>query len=385
MAKKKSRRSKSKKKIKSNFWNVLNLFVLFFILGFSIFLAYRLLFFYSKSKNKLPYLYEERSCSLEEKIKKVDLIFLKTAREVNVSLKKIKYKDVILKRYDGNLYHYQEIYLYLSNNQKKKFLNCFLKYLKKLSYVDTKICSNSVRLKLSGVLTHKINFLFKEREKEISLGKLLLIIDDMGRNLYYAKRLYSLLGENVIFSILPYAPHTKEVVKFAQKRGIKYLLHLPMEPEGYPEINPGKGALFVKMTRRQIIDTFYKDLSRVPGAIGVNNHMGSKFTADERSMKILLQAVANKRIFFLDSLTTPKSVTLKVAKHIKSLKVYYRDLFLDNQKDSTYVYFQLKKAIDLTKLKKRVIAIGHPYDETLIGLSHWVKNFREVKVAFGKF
>ena len=384
MAKKKKSKKK-RKNVKSNFWNIVNLIVLLVILGFSIFFAYKLLFFdHLKSRNSF-YPYEEKNSLLEEKIKEVDLIFLNTAKELNVSLKKIKYKNVFLKEQNKNLYHYQEIYLYLPDDQKKKFLNYFFQHLKNLPYVDVKINSNTINLKLNGILTHRIKFLFKEAEEKSSFGELLLIIDDMGRSLYSAKRLYSLLGKNVIFSILPYAPYTKETVKFAQERGIEYLLHLPMEPENYPEADPGKGALFVKMSKKEIINTFYKDLSRVPGAIGVNNHMGSKFTANERSMKILLQAIADKKIFFLDSLTTPKSVTLKVAKHIKSLKVYYRDLFLDSQKDSSYVYFQLKKAVDLTKLKKRVIVIGHPYEETLLGLAQWIKNYREIKVALGSF
>ena len=156
------------------------------------------------------------------------------------------------------------------------------------------------------------------------------------------------------------------------------MLHLPMEPVGYPDVNPGKGALFVNMNEKEIRDVFLKDLARVPGAIGVNNHMGSKFTADETAMKSLLKIIAKKGLFFLDSLTTPKSVTAKLAPHIKNLKVYYRDIFLDNQRDESYVYLQIKKTLDLAKEKDLVIAIGHPYYETIMGFSSWIKSHGKI-------
>ncbi len=378
-----------KRKKKKYFSAILAFIFLFLILGVSLYGVYEVINLDKKSyfrKKTRPILYEEKRSSLEERIKKVDLAILESTDKARIPLRNIKYKSVNLRKHHNNLYHYQQIHLFLSQTKKKVFLNKFVPIVSKsMPWVSLSLDRDVLKIKIDGVLTHSLIFIENPFIPSIVRGKIFFVIDDMGDSIYKAKRLYEILGNRVVFSILPYAIHSKEVVLFAKRRNIKVMLHLPMEPVGYPNVDPGRGALYVNMKPREIRNTFLKDLARVPGAIGVNNHMGSRFTTYEQGMKVLLTTIANKGLFFLDSLTTPKSVTLKVASRIRNLKVYYRDIFLDNQKNESYILLQIKKAQDLTKNKKKVIAIGHPYEETLFALAKWIKTTKYSKLAMGKF
>jgi uncharacterized protein len=155
--------------------------------------------------------------------------------------------------------------------------------------------------------------------------------------------------------------------------GRDVLLHQPMEPLDYSNrIDPGPGALFVGMTEEHILAVLQENLAQVPQAIGVNNHMGSRFTADDQGMAIVLKEMKNRGLFFLDSMTTGDSVSLKQSQLI-GLSHLRRHVFLDNIQNVQAILFQLRKAELLAHSTGEVIAIGHPYPETLEALKLWEK------------
>src|SRR5438093_1282743 len=100
------------------------------------------------------------------------------------------------------------------------------------------------------------------------------------------------------------------------------------------------------------------DLSQVPGAIGLNNHEGSKATVDERVMRAILQAVKSKGLIFVDSVTSPKSVGARLATEMQ-IRTASRAVFLDNQNQEDAIRAQIKRLILLALERKEVVAIGH--------------------------
>lgn len=150
------------------------------------------------------------------------------------------------------------------------------------------------------------------------------------------------------------------------------IVHFPMEPMGYPKVKPGDDALFVDMNAADIKNQIAKNLKIISEAIGVNNHMGSRFTANRPAMKVALEEFKKNGLFFLDSLTSTKSVGRSVAKSV-GIPFYERDIFLDNVKDVTAITHQLKKSERVAMKKGYAIAIGHPYKETLMALRQWSK------------
>jgi len=145
-------------------------------------------------------------------------------------------------------------------------------------------------------------------------------------------------------------------------------LHQPMESIGHED--PGPGKLVSGMPDLEITLTLKNNLKTVPFAIGVNNHMGSLLTQQTREMAAVLATLQKiGKLFFVDSLTTPKSIATDMAALFK-IPYVRRDVFLDNDRNSTFINNQFDKLLKIAKKRGVGLAIGHPYDETLTMLEN---------------
>lgn len=190
-----------------------------------------------------------------------------------------------------------------------------------------------------------------------------IVIDDLGQNPAHIRRLAG-LDIPLTASILPHLPYSKSSALTASEAGMEILLHLPMEPFDFPEKRPGPGALLVEMTDGEIRNQLLKNFDVVPGAVGVNNHMGSRLTADSRAMEILMQALKERDLLFLDSKTSPRSLAFDTA-YRYNIPVAERDIFLDAYDDAAFIEGQVRKLISTARRTGAAIGIGHPYASTL--------------------
>ena len=192
-----------------------------------------------------------------------------------------------------------------------------------------------------------------------------IIIDDMGFQDKICADLIA-LDLNLSFAFLPFGPNTAKQLAEARQHKRDILLHLPMEPQE-SKWTPGPGALLTSMNSRQIQATLAGDLAAVPHAIGVNNHMGSRFSENRAAMRACLALLKEHNLFFLDSLTSPGSVAFVMAKEM-GLRTARRDIFIDNRQDPQQVMKQLDALISLARKKGSAIGIGHPHQATLDAL-----------------
>jgi hypothetical protein len=199
--------------------------------------------------------------------------------------------------------------------------------------------------------------------------RLAIIIDDIGESMRDARRLTA-LDCDLTFSVLPWATRARDVARAVAAEDKEVLLHLPMQPSGYPESDPGPGALFVDMGPEEIRRILKHDLSRVPEAAGANNHMGSEFTQHRPGMEIVIQELASRGLFFVDSITTPGTVARSVCLE-KGCPYMDRNVFLDNVQEVEAILGQLGKAERIARKTGRAVAIGHPYPQTITALEHW--------------
>jgi len=189
-----------------------------------------------------------------------------------------------------------------------------------------------------------------------------IIIDDIGYHRKLAEKLI-LLDNNLTFSILPYAPHRKRILRFAEKEGAETMLHLPMEPDEYPKADPGPGALLSTMSPDELIDQLEKHLAAVPSVKGVNNHMGSKMTTLSTKMYQIFSILKKRNLYFIDSRTSAESLCRPSAR-LLMLPFAQRDVFLDHVQEPEFVRKQLKKLIRIALMTGKAIGIGHPYQVT---------------------
>jgi uncharacterized protein len=211
------------------------------------------------------------------------------------------------------------------------------------------------------------------------VAKVSIVIDDFGQNLEIAKRFLE-LPIPITLSILPYERYSQEVAALAHHHHRQVLLHLPMEPKGYPKVAPGNGALLLSMSEDVVQRSVGDALEVSPYFSGVNNHMGSHFTENSSLMKAALEEVHRRGLFFIDSYTSPRSVASSIAQQLH-LSFRRRDVFLDNNPSEEAVRAQLRQFLRRAKIQGSALAIGHPYESTLRALSHEVELFSKENIA----
>lgn len=198
------------------------------------------------------------------------------------------------------------------------------------------------------------------------LPRVAIIIDDMGYHRQLGADLLA-LEMNLTFSFLPHAPFSREQGEQAWRQGHDILVHMPMEPLD-PAWDPGPGTLYITDPVEQLSLKVAQNLASVPHAVGINNHMGSRFTGDGAAMQRFFKLLAGQNLLFVDSLTSPESVAMATAQAM-GFKSARRHVFLDNVQTQEDICRQLERLIREASTRGWAIGIGHPNEATLAALT----------------
>jgi uncharacterized protein len=208
--------------------------------------------------------------------------------------------------------------------------------------------------------------------------QLALIVDDCGQWIA-TERGFVALEIPLTLSVLPDVPYTNVIAREASDAGKGVMLHLPMET--LSGLNPGPGEVTTEMSDAQIVTQVQSDLAEVPLARGVNNHEGSKASADARVMRAVIGVLAQHGLFFIDSLTNSASVGEATARTM-GVPTAARDVFLDNRADVAYSEAQLSAAAAIAQRTGSAIAIGHPRPTTLAAVRAMIPRLQALGIRF---
>jgi polysaccharide deacetylase 2 family uncharacterized protein YibQ len=198
-------------------------------------------------------------------------------------------------------------------------------------------------------------------------GKLAILLDDGGQKLDLVPAAAALPTE-VGFAILPFLPKSAETANALYDAGHEIWLHLPMEPQNYPANDPGPGAILMSMTDAELRQAIRSAINDIPHAVGVNNHMGSKVTADLKTMTWIMQELTSRGLAFIDSRTTIDTVAEEAAR-AQGVPTNRRHVFLDNERSAAAIRVQLDEAVYRSRMEGEIIAIGHLDEVTIEVLS----------------
>jgi polysaccharide deacetylase 2 family uncharacterized protein YibQ len=201
-----------------------------------------------------------------------------------------------------------------------------------------------------------------------------IIIDDIGQNIAAVEELLE-MDVPFTFSILPGLEHSAHAARIIYEEDREIMLHLPMEPLRYPDENPGELALMVHMNSKEIQGRVKDLLDQVPHTVGVNNHMGSRFTQDREKISAMLSEIKKRGLFFIDSLTISGSAAYEESLRL-GVRAGKRDLFLDHVDRTDAVSGQIDKLIQMANRRGSAIAICHPRNNTIKALRKALKQFR---------
>lgn len=201
-----------------------------------------------------------------------------------------------------------------------------------------------------------------------------IVIDDLGLSGEKVRRTAALPAP-LTLAFLPYANGLSELTAVARARGHELLVHVPMEP-GSRTTDPGPNALLTEYGVRDLLSRIEWNLGRLDGYVGINNHMGSRFTADPSGMAVVLSELNRRGLMFLDSRTSAKTVGDKLARTI-GLPSVERDVFLDPDGARSDVAGQLVELERTARRQGYAVGIGHHYNVTLDTLEGWLDTLEE--------
>lgn len=207
-----------------------------------------------------------------------------------------------------------------------------------------------------------------------SRPRIAIVMDDMGRSL---QTIDSLLQIDLVVTpaILPESRKATEAALRLQDVGREYMIHLPMQPLNFPQVNPGPKALLLGQSEAETRRLVRHYMDRVPGAVGGNNHMGSGYTQNRAAMRVVLEELQQGGYFFIDSKTIGSSIAYDEARRLK-VPTASRQIFLDNSEEVAYIRQQIRRMVRMSDERGELVAICHPYPETLQALQlelDWLK------------
>ncbi|MCB1532374.1 MAG: divergent polysaccharide deacetylase family protein [Alphaproteobacteria bacterium] len=200
-------------------------------------------------------------------------------------------------------------------------------------------------------------------------GRVVIIIDDMGMSYTLSNQAIDLPAP-ITLAFLPYAPNLPAMTGRAKEQGHELMIHMPMEPMNH-DLDVGSIALLKDMDAAQIKENLDKAFASFDGYVGINNHMGSRLTQDERAMHLVMNELAARGLLFVDSKTISTSVAGKIAAE-HGLDYAERDVFLDHETTPEFVAHALSQLEQIARTKGYAIGIGHPKKATIEGLKKWI-------------
>lgn len=200
-------------------------------------------------------------------------------------------------------------------------------------------------------------------------ARIAIVIDDLGMDRRRTERAIALKGP-LTLSFLAYADDLPHLTEAAHRAGHELLVHVPMEPMSRAE-DMGPNGLAVALSHDELMRRLRWDLGRFEGYVGINNHMGSRFTSDTPAMTAIMAELKTRGLLFIDSRTIASTVAAEVAQRL-GVPNASRDVFLDNESNATAVGERLAILEATARRHGSAIAIGHPHDGTLAELTLWL-------------
>lgn len=195
-------------------------------------------------------------------------------------------------------------------------------------------------------------------------NKVAIIMDDMGNSLEAIEQL-SQLGQAITIAILPFSSMAHETASIARQNNLEVILHLPLESlyNDYDNTHT-KGIIHSDMSPQEIIQAVQTSMGQVPYIDGVNTHMGSKITSSPELIRIILQELKGRGLYFIDSRTTAESVAFDEARSL-GIPTAFRNVFLDNEVNEVFIRNQLIRLFQYAQQNGTAVGICHPSPETL--------------------
>ncbi|MDI6809623.1 MAG: divergent polysaccharide deacetylase family protein [Candidatus Eisenbacteria bacterium] len=240
----------------------------------------------------------------------------------------------------------------------------------------------TMKLEARKKVTHLLELRQVKYDKKVATPLIAIVVDNLGGEGLSIVDKFISLPVPLTFLVLPGRSYSEPLAQKAVSSGKEVFVDVPMEPKGYPTVDPGKGAIYVDLPSSAIRKIIRKHLSSFPYAKGISNHMGSLATQDRKVMTVVLNELRKGKLVFLDNQTTPNSIVGEVAGELEvpCLKGGY---VLDDRKGDLRRLRQRLGELERVSFEKgQAIGTVRIVKETLSELEKWIPQMTKKGVKF---
>lgn len=226
----------------------------------------------------------------------------------------------------------------------------------------------------------KVSTAPRAKSNTTNRAEIAIVIDDFGYSMDAVNEFAS-LKRPITFAVIPFKQYSRDAAVKALAAGQQVMLHMPMEPIAGADPNETSNTIHAGLSSGQMKALLDKALQNIPGVVGVNNHQGSRATADPKAMAAFMQAIKPKKLFFVDSRTNGQSVAAETARR-DGIKTTENDLFLDGIHEESYVVRQLRTAGEHALRLGSITVIGHARPTTVAALRQMIPELEAKGIRF---
>ena len=220
----------------------------------------------------------------------------------------------------------------------------------------------------------------EEKKGPTIIGSIAIVIDDFGYRNDLISDGFLEIDASLTYAIIPGHNYSTSFGEKAVKAGYQVIVHMPMENTG-KTYGEEKFVLMTDMDSETIKRRINNAFSQIPTAIGMNNHQGSKASADQHVISNIAKVIKDKDLFFLDSRTTVETIIVTTME-LFGVPTARRNIFLDNEDDELKIKIQLEKLANKAQRDGSAIGIGHAKSKTLNVLKKEIPKLQEKGFEF---
>lgn len=214
----------------------------------------------------------------------------------------------------------------------------------------------------------------------VHAGTLAVIIDDFGYRNDRVSEGFLELGAELTFAVIPGHEYSQYFSRRARENGFEVIVHMPFEAN-FQTSGEEDFILSTDMTSMELEKRIRNVLDHLPEARGMNNHQGSKATADSRVMGVLGSLLKKHNKYYIDSRTTTETVAETTMRSL-AVPTNRRHVFLDNNDDADLIRIQLEELAEKARFQGRAVGIGHARPNTLAVLKKVIPEFQKDGLHF---
>ena len=219
-----------------------------------------------------------------------------------------------------------------------------------------------------------------EKPTPIMRGVIGIVIDDFGYRNDEISDGFLELDARLTYAIIPGHRYSTSFGEKAVESGHEVIVHMPMENTG-KTYGEEEFVLMTAMDNETIQRRLNSAIEEIPTAIGMNNHQGSKASADQNIMSNVAKVIKERGLFFLDSRTTIETIG-ETTMEVFGVPTARRNIFLDNEDDEEKIEKQLMKLVKRSEEVGSAIGIGHVKPKTLNVLSDQIPKLKKKGYKF---